>query len=303
MYHYVRPIRESRFPGIKGLEKNSFIKQIEYFKDNFNFITAKQLLDCIYDNQSLPENSIVLTFDDGFKDHYNHVFPILKKLGIQGLFFPAGQVIEEHMVSDVHKIQFVLANCKNLQNLIDEIFAIIGPLDKKFNREYFKRYGSNLPDTDRYDSKEIVIIKRWLQRDLPSELRKICVDKLFKRYVSDNERDFSLNLYLSFDEIKEMRDGGMYFGSHGYTHDFLSHLSIRELELELKRSLNFFNKIAENNDDMIMCYPYGDYNETIIKKLKKLNFKAGLIVEAGDAQLSRDNSFKLKRYDANDFPK
>ena len=303
MYHYVRPIKGSKFPEIKGLEKDSFIRQIEYFKNNFDFITVKQLLNSIYNNDPIPENSIILTFDDGFKDHYFHVFPILKKWNIQGLFFPPGQVIEEHKVSDVHKIHFILANCKNLQDLVNEIFYILEPHTNKFNREYFKTYASTLPDTDRYDSKEIVIVKRWLQRDLPPELRKKCIDELFKKYVTEDEKTFSMNLYLSFGEIREMIDSGMYFGSHGYSHDFLSYLSEQELDLELKNSMSFYHKINHNNNELIMCYPYGDYNETIIKKLKNLNFKAGLTVDLGDAILTRENSFKLKRYDANDFPK
>ena len=35
MYHYVRPIKESKFPGIKGLELDGFKRQLDYFTDNF----------------------------------------------------------------------------------------------------------------------------------------------------------------------------------------------------------------------------------------------------------------------------
>jgi len=38
MYHYVRPINDSKFPGIKGLELDGFKRQLDYLKENFNIV-------------------------------------------------------------------------------------------------------------------------------------------------------------------------------------------------------------------------------------------------------------------------
>ena len=51
-----------------------------------------------------------------------------------------------------------------------------------------------------------------------------------------------------------------------------------------------------------MCYPYGDFDERVISKIKKLDYKLGFTTEIGDAELTNENAFKLKRYDTNDFP-
>ena len=37
MYHYVRPIRNSKFSDIKGLEITQFKNQIAFFRQNFHF--------------------------------------------------------------------------------------------------------------------------------------------------------------------------------------------------------------------------------------------------------------------------
>ena len=110
MYHYVRPIKNSKYPNIRGLELDGFQRQIEFFGKNFHFINIEELLDSVYSNKTIPKNSILLTFDDGFKDHFSYVFPILKKLNIQGCFFPVAKPIEKNLVLDVHKIHFILAN-------------------------------------------------------------------------------------------------------------------------------------------------------------------------------------------------
>jgi peptidoglycan/xylan/chitin deacetylase (PgdA/CDA1 family) len=302
MYHYVRPIKNSKYPEIKGLELDGFIRQIEYFKKNFTFITAKQLLSCICEGDLLPKNSILLTFDDGLKDHFLHVFPVLQKLNIQGLFFPTAETIESKKVIDVHKIHFILANCENKNKIIDEIFTFINKNKKEYALNSPESYFKELAIPNRFDTKEVIFIKRILQRALPRRLRSQIVDYLFKKFVTEDEKSFSEELYLSYDDIHEMQESGMYFGSHGYSHEWLTYLNETELNLELKKMFEFNLKINKNNDDMIMCYPYGNHDENLIKKLTDEGYKAGLTTIVGDSTLDEKNAFLLKRFDTNDFP-
>ncbi len=303
MYHYVRPVKQSVYPEIKGLELESFIRQIEYFRNNFNFITSDQLLGAIYGNECIPENSILLTFDDAYKDHYLYVFPILKRLNIQGMFFPPGEAIAENYVLDVNKIHFILATCKDKQKIIDEIFSLINQHRKNYDLDTPESYFLRFAVQSRFDTKEVIFIKKVLQRELPPILRSKFTNYLFRKFVTDDERSFSEELYLSYDEINEMQENGMYFGSHGYSHEWLANLSEEELNVQLDKGLKFYSKINKNKHNWIMCYPYGSYNDFIIQKLKDQGFKAGLTADVGDATLTKENAFYLKRYDTNDFPK
>ena len=70
MYHYVRPIKKSKYPNIKGLEIKDFIKQLKYFKNKYFFLSSNEIIDIMQKNLEFPKNGIWLTFDDGFKDHY-----------------------------------------------------------------------------------------------------------------------------------------------------------------------------------------------------------------------------------------
>jgi peptidoglycan/xylan/chitin deacetylase (PgdA/CDA1 family) len=301
MYHYVRPLKKSSHPEIKALELDGFIRQINYFKKNFHFLSAQEILDSIYSKNNLPLNSIVLTFDDGFKDHFLYVYPILKKLNIPALFFPPAKPIEENIVLDVHKIHFILANIKNKIDIVNEIFSFIWMNQKKFNLKNPKYYFDNIKIDNRYDTKEIVFIKRMLQRELPLQLRTEITHNLFKKFVTNNEYTFSKNLYLSLSEIKEMTDSGFYFSSHSYSHNWLSKLNQIELKCEIKKSVDFCKKMGQKND-LIMCYPYGDYNLEVIEEIQKNGFKAALTTKVGDSLMDIANAFTLKRFDTNDFP-
>jgi peptidoglycan/xylan/chitin deacetylase (PgdA/CDA1 family) len=66
MYHYVRDLKYSRYPDIKGLDISLFYEQIKYLKKHYQFITMEMLMDSIENNKSLPYKSILLTFDDAY---------------------------------------------------------------------------------------------------------------------------------------------------------------------------------------------------------------------------------------------
>ena len=301
MYHYVRPIKNSKYPNIKGLELHGFQRQIEFFKKNFHFINMGELLASFYSNTDIPKNSILLTFDDGFKDHFSYVFPILKKLNVQACFFPPSKPIEEFSVLDVHKISYILSTTSQ-DELIEEIFQLIRGNKDKFALKNPEDYFNQLAIPSRFDTKEAVFIKRILQRELPKELREDITNKLFIKFVQENETEFSKQLYLSISEMKEMTEAGMYFGSHSYSHEWLSYVVTASLKDEIKRSIDFLKKVNTDSQELVMCYPYGNYNENVIKQLTETGFKAAVTTEVGNAVITKENLFKLKRFDTNDFP-
>ena len=98
-----------------------------------------------------------------------------------------------------------------------------------------------------------------------------------------------------------MNENNMEFGSHSHSHEWLSFLSENELIDELLKSKLFLTKIGLQ-DDLTLCYPYGNYNENVKNQAKKMNFKLGYTTEFGDSKLSESECFTLKRLDTNDFP-
>ena len=57
MYHYVREIKNSKFPNLKGLEFEDFKKQINYFIKNFNIISHSDLVE-ILNTKKIPKKNL-----------------------------------------------------------------------------------------------------------------------------------------------------------------------------------------------------------------------------------------------------
>jgi len=305
MYHYVRPIKNSAYPKIKGLEIDSFRRQLDYFSKKYNFITAEQLVAHSLFKKNLPKHSCYLTFDDGLKDHVKYVMPELLNRKIQGSFFPPAIAIENQELLDVHAIQFILASSKNINNLFIDLNNIcldigLAKLDlDSFYRTYAKayKYGNGS-----YDNAKTLYVKRMLQFVLPQKVRSRIVSHLFKKYIKKNKQQFANELYMSISDIKNLIKNGMYVGSHGYRHIWLAQEK-KSVQIEdIKLSLDFLKKVGAKTENWIMCYPYGSYNDDTLSILKKKKCSVGLTTTVGISNLNKSKILELNRYDTNHFP-
>lgn len=299
-YHYVRPIQNSSYPGIKGLELSAFQHQLDYLQANFNIIRMEDLIAASKSLATVPEDACLLTFDDGYKDHYEYVLPELLKRGLQGSFFPPARPLLENTLLDVNALHYILASQKESDDLFIELINQC----KKFG---FK--GSDidllwekLAHPNRYDSATIIFIKRMLQRELPNKIRSEITKNLFKKYMGESEAKFSKKLYMSIDETKELIDQGMFVGSHGYSHVWLNSLNYHQQVQEIDKSLDFLSSIGAPTEDWVICYPYGGYNEDTLEILSKRNCALGLTIKLGCSDLKAQHKLALHRWDTNDFP-
>ncbi len=119
----------------------------------------------------LPHNACLLTFDDGFIDHYTTVFPRLQRRGWSGCFFPAAVPVLQHVVLDVHKIHFILAATREPRGLVTRLFELLSPYRARFELPADEALYERLATPGRFDPAEIVFVKCMLQRELPDAVR------------------------------------------------------------------------------------------------------------------------------------
>ena len=303
MYHYVRDLRHNRYPEIKGLDIGLFKEQILYLNKHYHFITMEMLVDAIENNSVLPEKSVLLTFDDAYSDHFTYVFPLLDKYKIQGSFFAPVKAVTEHKVLDVNKIHFILASEPNKLKIITEIENELDRHRDDYELESFSFYYEKLAQVGRYDSADIVFIKRMLQVELEESLRNIITSNLFEKIVGRDEESFSRELYMDIEQIKCMNSNDMYFGGHGYNHQWLGSLNEAKQRDEIEKSAAFLKLIESDRNYWSMCYPYGSYDEKTVKLLEEYDFKLGLTTVVDIADIHEHNRYMLPRLNTNDIPK
>ncbi len=302
MYHYVRDLKYSRYPQIKGLDVRLFEEQLQYIQKNFQPVTMEEVM-AAYENgdfSELPERPLLLTFDDGYIDHYTVVYPLLKKYGIQGSFFPNAKAVKEHKLLDVNKIHHILATAP-LDELVKACFDLMNRYRKQgieipANEELYRE----LAVPNRWDPGEVIFVKRLLQNRLSEDLRGQMATELFERYVGMSEEVFARELYMNRDQIRCMKEGGMFFGLHGYDHYWLGKMPKEQMEQDIRKALDYFSDVVDS-ERWVMNYPYGNYNEDVVRFVRANGCRLGLSVEADYADEASDR-FALPRFDTNDLP-
>ena len=302
MYHYTRDLGHSRYPGIKGLDFSLFREQIRFFKHFFHIVSMEDVIAAQKGQYELPDKALLLTFDDGYVDNYTYAMPVLEEENVQGAFFIPGKTFTEHKLLDVNKIHYILANA-NEKALLSDVFE---------RMNYYRGNDFNFPDNDelytkygarksRFDSGDILFIKYMLQTALPEAVRNHISSDLFEKYVGVKEEQLAYELYMTREQIRVMKRHGMYIGLHGYDHYWLAELSEEQMRADIDKALEVMDEFIDIGS-WVMNYPYGDYNHKVIQYIEKRGCCLGFTTEVRAVELTRDNPFKLPRFDCNDFP-
>ena len=303
MYHYVRDLKHTRYPGIKGLDIREFKEQIAYIDRHYQVVTMEEVIESLEYAKPLPKKALLLTFDDAYADHFDYVYPVLDKYKMQGSFYVPAKVIEEHTVLDVNKIHFILASVEDINVIIKELRRLLEKYRGDYGLKSFETYFEKLAVANRHDTKEVIFVKRLLQVELPEVLRNIIVNELFEHYTQLDEASFSRELYMDKEQLSHLLRQGMHIGNHGYDHYWWDRLDEVALTQELDRSLDFMEKLGVDMQRWTACYPYGGYKDETMEVLKQRGCKLAVTVEAEIADVSKEQRFNLPRLDTNDLPK
>lgn len=174
MYHHIRigvPLTENLSFDYSILPE-IFEQQLSFLKNNgFQTISLNDLYDSLQNNTPLPPKSIILTFDDGYRDFYTYAFPLLKKHNIRAVvFYPVNYskfpaYMNWNMLAEIHNSGLIDIESHTLEHPVltqidfnearREIFESKQILEQKLNKKvsYFAYpYGE-------YDQKIINLVK------------------------------------------------------------------------------------------------------------------------------------------------
>ncbi|GAB2468044.1 polysaccharide deacetylase family protein [Jatrophihabitans fulvus] len=303
MYHYVRDFARTRYPGIKGLDVAGFRRQLDHLQANFEIVRMEDVIAASRGEAQLPAAAALLTFDDGYAEHYDTVFPILHRRGLQGSFFPPVSPVRDGVLLDVNRIHFILASTDSSADLADALDDEVRAAGDEYELRSVEDYRAEWAHPFRWDTAETIYVKRMLQTALPERLRAEIAGRLFERFVGVDEATFAAEQYLTEDQARVMIADGMYFGSHGATHQWLNRVDRSTLLTEIDTSLQFLSGLGMPVDEhWVMCYPFGGHEPEVVEVLRERHCTIGLTTEVATAVIGRHDPLLLPRYDTNDFP-
>lgn len=88
-YHRVIPSEKYAFPQLAGMyvTPETFAMQMKYLAAEADVVPLAFLVESLAENRPLPPRTVVLTFDDGWKDNFDYAFPILRAHNLPATIF------------------------------------------------------------------------------------------------------------------------------------------------------------------------------------------------------------------------
>ncbi len=279
MFHYVM----KKF-NYFHFDVDLFERYIRILKDKYIFIGIEEAKKII--NLENSEKYMMLTFDDGTKDHYEYVYPILNKYNIKGVFF-VGTNIFYNEILDIHLIHRLIAKV-GIDRLYDKTKEIIDEKQISINEKEF---------INNIDGYKMRYVKQLLQYVLPQEIRVWVLRKLINEYeISQNLNEY----YITYNEMLEMKNKGMDFGIHTRHHKRLELLNKDEQKVEIENDIEILKEKKILTNTKAIAYPFGSYNQNTLEVLNDLEVDLGFSIKR---KFGIYKNLEIERIDCNELKK
>ena len=282
MYHRVCDPDAADFFGMRGVVSATpieFAAQMEYLSRNYNFISLVDCLGWIYDDQPLPPRSLMITFDDGYRDNLTNAMPVLSAYKIPFILFPAIAYLEDQRVF--------------LWDGVAEAFRNSTLKSTKLPRLGVRDW-SREGDKDR-------IAEEWAGAVAPLDerTRSTLIEELSEILKYDVLAKPPAGTHLSWSDLQEMTDHGCTVGAHTVTHPMMLRMPPEEVSNEIEISRDTLEKKL-GVSVLSFAFPFGrltDYDLAYVPLLMRSGLKVafrstGAINFSGGA---RRNPFEIRR--------
>lgn len=285
MLHRVTPADYKKGTSLASicLSRQNFERAIDYIARHYRVISFSEYSVLLKESKPIPVNSMIITFDDGYRDVYSEALPVLKKRDLPSTLF----VVSATLVGD--KLDLWWDRLTFYCHLLGAERA------KSILRAEIHQHTtgevSNAFDYTALDPDAIAIAAADVLSGTIEESRNMVLEQL-RKSCPEEAVEFNCNT-VSPDEIREMMQNGVEIGCHTKNHCFLDVVSDDEAHEEIADSRAIIKgKLSAEVDTF--AYPGGRLTPKIREMVISAGYEFAVSIETGLNNRSRD-PYLLKR--------
>ena len=254
-------VQKQLFDLRPSVTKRQFESHLQVLKKRFQVVSLPDIVGEIRDKGRLENDSVAITFDDGYESFYRLVFPLLRKYDFPAtVFLPTDFVGSQRVFWWDELLQIVFCAIPERKS---EPFLI--PLIGERLARQFCSVGNNVKSKrDFLESLEFYL------RSIEDGQKEEKIKNLKEILVPGQDVNSASPKTLTWDQIAEMVGEGIHFGSHTCSHLNLKFAPLEGVEEELAKSKEIIEK---NINSRVVCfaYPYDADFETHLRVKPILN--------------------------------
>lgn len=248
-----------------------FEQDLDYLLCHYQPVSIEQVLDHIQQGTYLPRHSLLITLDDGLRQAYEDMAPMLECKGIPAVFFVCPPNIDNRQLMYRHRVALLLHH------------LALNPSHWKLCLELLR---------GNHD---------WMK--IPDDLRRLdhTAKTLLDKLAAIVGIDFELYLqnarpYMTWEQIRDLKARGFGIGAHSMQHARYAKLTKAEQWIETKQSLDEV-QARTNVPYRVLAFPFSDVGLTQ-EQMKAQLAAGGADLTFGTSSLKQDiNPRCLQRLD------
>ena len=205
---------------IKNLYRPINLKQfqadLDFLQKHFQAASVGQVKAFVENGKVADEPLFFLSFDDGMRECYDVIYPILKERNIEAAFYINPAFLDNKTLFYKHKISLIIEALKAGEGRAGQVAKLM-----------------NFDD----DSRESLIFRvlELVDVELIDGIAKL-LEINFHEYLE------SVKPYMTLRQTKEIQEAGFLIGSHSYDHTHFNNLSGEEMQGQLIKSFAFIDE-------------------------------------------------------------
>lgn len=257
LLHAVEPAERDFFRDLTvNTPPDRFAENLDWLAKRYNLISLEQL-----ESGDIPERAAMITFDDGYRSLLTHALPLLEERAIPATVYLVTGSVDNRNLVWVNELSWLL---QHHHAPAARAFAAL----------------TGLPETS--TSAEFMVA---LQGDFAPDRAKQLIADIWAD-VPGGQSDLMREpaLYLSWDEIRHMRERGISFGCHTVTHPSMPGLTDEQARQEIFAAREEI--VAELGECTSFAYPFGHREP----RIERIAIEAGFtsIMEVGGSNATLD---------------
>jgi peptidoglycan/xylan/chitin deacetylase (PgdA/CDA1 family) len=193
-----------------------FKSDVDFLSRRFKALPLSELQQFPHsDHKNGSNRSFVLSFDDGMREIYDVIAPILREKGIPAIFFLNSATIDNRQLMWRHKVSL----------LVERSGQQSGRVPPQLKLQPGEAVGSKLKALRAGEAHLLNDIARFFEVDFDDYLRRA-------------------RPYLTADQVLELARAGFEFGAHSVSHPYFNELTAAEQQEQILGSVNFIRGLG-----------------------------------------------------------
>jgi glycosyltransferase involved in cell wall biosynthesis/peptidoglycan/xylan/chitin deacetylase (PgdA/CDA1 family) len=281
MFHRVLPPGQECYDREMVTSTVNFAKFLDWACEHYHILP----LDEVVARRGTPEHPrrplSAITFDDGWSDNYLHALPMIRERKLSATIF-----LPVRFIGTMRRFwQEQLWYCMTRLEQDGRQKEIVQEVSRRF-----PWFPPSLPTTN---------LTTWIRRLLMTRMSEEAEEFVQSLRESTGQLDGSKErTFLNWDEVHQMQDSGISFGSHTLNHSLLTHLAPAKALLEIERSATEMHERL-GKPQCGFSYPWGAAGPSA-RSAAKESYLYAVTTHAGLVQ-ARSDPWMLPRIPVSDM--